>query len=157
MGLLQSATRQDLLQITTGITKCDDYNKMRCLYTSFWSWMPWVHYQTCSKFLEGKKSFNELCIKSRALLQLHCFLSTYRSKWVVLNIGNNNRTLDFRTICSRPLSCLRGILRELLHVKLISNCGSFAGNHIVYKDTIFIFSRNMIWMERERWKFPLWF
>ena len=90
MDSLQSATRQDLLQITTGITKCDDYNKMRCQYTSFWSWMLWVHYQTNMFKISGRqKSFNELCIKARALIQLRFFLSTHRSKWVVRNIGNN--------------------------------------------------------------------
>ena len=31
------------------------------------------------------------------------------------------------------------MLCKLLQVKLMSNCGFFAGNHIFYKDTIFIF------------------
>ena len=57
MDLLQSATQQDLFQITSGITKCDDYIITKCDVSKHA-----FHHEccectiknTCSKFLEGK-------------------------------------------------------------------------------------------------------
>ena len=75
-----------------GITKCDDYYK--------WDGTQALDHKCCKctikqmfKISGRQKSFNELRNKgrSRALIQLHCFLSTYRSTWLVRMMGNNLR------------------------------------------------------------------
>ena len=96
--------RQVLQSAMIYITKCDDlFNRMRCQYTSFWSSMLWVHYQTNMFKISGRqKSFNKLCIKSRTLIQPYCFLSTYRSKWVVRNKGNSKNRATWESPANVP-------------------------------------------------------
>ena len=141
--------RQVLQSAMIYITKCDDLcNKMRCQCTI---------YQTNMFKISGRqKSFNELCIKSRAFIQLYCFPSTYRSKWVVRNIGNNKNRATWESPAHVPF-----LVYEKYYASycMWSSWVTAALLQVitVYKDTIFIFSRNIIWMERQRWKFPFWF
>ena len=74
---------RQVLQIAMVIAKCD-------VSKHAFDHECWEHYQKYMFKISGRpKSFNELCIKSRALIQLHCILSTYRGKWVARNKGNN--------------------------------------------------------------------